>query len=152
MGAGVLVLGFVGDRFPKAWVAAGAVIFAGVMLVGAAATTQLAIALIFAGLFGAGGGVAYANLFAILQELVHDEVRGRTFASVQVVIRVSLFGSLVLFPALAELFKDTVFAGDAGQGIRLALATGGFLTCAAGLHGAWDVYRGRIHVSPPAQP
>jgi dTMP kinase len=152
MGAGVLVLGIVGDRYPKAWVAAGAVIFAGTALLGAALTTQLVFALIFAGLFGSGGGVAYANLFAILQELVPDEVRGRIFSSVQVVIRISLFGSLVLFPALAELFSGALFDGDPGQGIRLALATGGFLTCAAGLHAAWDVYRGRIHSDPVPRP
>jgi dTMP kinase len=145
MGAGVLLLGIVGDRFPKAWVAAGAVIFAGLALLGAAVTTQLGLALVFAGLFGSGGGVAYANLFAILQEIVPDPVRGRTFASVQVVIRISLFASLVLFPALAQLFTDVAFDGDVGRGIQLALATGGFLTCAAGLHAAWDVYRGRIH-------
>jgi dTMP kinase len=144
MGAGVLVLGIVGDRYPKAWVAAGATIFAGIALLGAAVTSQLVIALIVAGLFGAAGGVGYANLFALLQELVPDEVRGRTFASVQVVIRISLFVSLVVFPALAQLFSDTAFHGDAGQGIRLALATGGFLTCAGGLYGAFDVYRGRI--------
>lgn len=144
MGAGVLVLGFVGDRFPKAWVASCAGIFAGLMLVAAAATTSLGIALIVAALFGAGGGVAYANLFALLQELVDDDVRGRTFAAVQVVIRIALFTSLVLFPALAQLFSDAVFGGDASQGIRLALAVGGFFTCAAGLHAAWDVYRGRI--------
>ncbi|MGH2758272.1 MAG: MFS transporter [Actinomycetota bacterium] len=148
MGAGVLVLGIVGDRYPKAWVAAGAVIFAGTALLGAALTTQLVFALVFAGLFGSGGGVAYANLFAMLQELVPDEMRGRIFSSVQVVIRISLFGSLVLFPALAELFSGTLFDGDPAQGIRLALATGGFLTCAAGLHAAWDVYRGRIHNDP----
>jgi len=143
MGAGVLVLGIVGDRFPKAWAAAGAVIFAGIALLGTAVTTELVVALVLAGLFGAGGGVAYANLFALLQEIVPDEVRGRIFSSVQVVIRISLFGSLVLFPALAQLFSG-IFDGDSGQGIRLALATGGFLTCAAGLHAAWDVYRGRI--------
>lgn len=142
MGAGVLVLGIVGDRFPKAWAAAGAAIFAGIALLGAAITTNLVVALVMAGLFGAGGGVAYANLFALLQELVPDEVRGRVFSSVQVVIRVALFGSLVLFPALAQLF--TGILDDAGRGIQLALATGGFLTCAAGLHAAWDVYRGRI--------
>jgi dTMP kinase len=144
MGAGVLALGIVGDRYPKAWVAAGAVIFAGIALLGAAVTAQLAFALVIAGLFGAGGGVAYANLFALLQEIVPDEVRGRVFSSVQVVIRISLFGSLVLFPALAQLFSSAVFDGHAGRGIQLALATGGLLTCAAGLHAAWDVYRGRI--------
>lgn len=144
MGVGVFILGFVGDRLPKTWTASTATIFAGLMLLGAGSTTHLAFALVIAGLFGAGAGIAYASLFALLQELVHDELRGRTFASVQVVIRISLFVSLVLFPSLAELYARTAFHGDTGQGIRLALASGGFLTCAAGLHGAWDVYRGRI--------
>jgi dTMP kinase len=144
MGAGVLLLGFVGDRFPKGWSAALAVIFAGLMLGGAAISNNVALAVMWAGLFGAGAGVAYATMFALLQELVHDEVRGRIFASVQVVIRVSLFVSLVVFPAMAELFTTALFDGGSEQGIRLALATGGLFTAAAGLYAAWDVYRGRI--------
>ncbi|MEX0874671.1 MAG: MFS transporter [Actinomycetota bacterium] len=144
MGVGVLVLGFVGDRFPKGWVAALAVTFGGVMLLGVAATTNLPLAVMWTGLFGAFAGVAYANLFALLQALVEDEVRGRTFASVQVVIRISLFTSLVLFPALSELFSTAFLGGDIRQGIRLAIASGGLLACGAGLHAAWDVYRGRI--------
>jgi dTMP kinase len=147
MGLGVLILGFIGDRVPKGWVASTAVIFAGLMLLGAGVTSQLSVAIVVAGLFGACAGVAYASLFALLQELVHEEVRGRTFSSVQVVIRVSLFVSLVVFPALAELYGTTMFGGDTGQGIRLALATGGLLTCLAGLQGAWDVYKGRIGTS-----
>lgn len=145
MGFGVLVLGFFGDRVPKGWVAAGATIVAGLMLVGAASAQHLIVAVVLSGLFGSAAGVGYATLFALLQEIVPDAVRGRIFASVQVVIRVSLFGSLVLFPALAQLFSTAVFDGNAAQGIRLALASGGLLTCAAGLHGAYDVYRGRIH-------
>ncbi len=147
MGVGVLVLGFIGDRVPKGWVASTAVIFAGMMLLGAGVTTQLSVAIVVAGLFGACAGVAYASLFALLQEMVHAEVRGRTFSSVQVVIRISLFVSLVVFPALAALYGRTLFDGDTGQGIRLALVSGGLLTCAAGLQGAWDVYRGRISSS-----
>jgi dTMP kinase len=142
---GVLVLGFIGDRLPKAWVAAFAVIAAGVMLLGAALSSVLAAALIFAALFGAMGGVAYATLFALLQEIVPDEIAGRIFASVQVVIRLSLFTSLVLFPALAQLFTSVFFGGHSASGIRLALSLGALLTCAAGVHGAYDVYRGRIH-------
>lgn len=144
MGIGVLVLGFFGDRVPKGWVAAGAVIAAGLMLVGAAAVTKLGPALVFSGLFGAAAGVGNATLFALLQEIVPDSMRGRVFSSVQVVIRISLFGSLVLFPLLADVLSHTAFGGDSAQGIRLALALGGLLTCAAGLHGAFDVYRGRI--------
>jgi dTMP kinase len=148
MGLGVLVLGFIGDRVPKGWLASMAVIFAGMMLLAAGVTTQLVVALVVAALFGAFAGVAYASLFALLQELVDEQVRGRTFSSVQVVIRIALFVSLVVFPALAQLYKTTLFDGNGAQGIRLALATGGLMTCAAGLHGAWDVYRGRIHSTP----
>jgi dTMP kinase len=144
MGLGVLILGFVGDRAQKAWVASTAVIFAGMMLLAAGVTTSIAIALVVAGVFGAFAGVAYASLFALLQELVAEEVRGRTFSSVQVVIRISLFVSLIVFPSLAELYGSALFNGDTGQGIRLAFATGGLMTCAAGLQGAWDVYKGRI--------
>lgn len=145
MGAGVLVLGFAGDRLPKAWVAAFAVIAAGVMLLGAAVSGALIVAVVFAALFGATAGIAYATLFALLQEIVSDEIRGRIFASVHTVIRLSLFTSLVLFPALAQLFTSVAFDGDTGKGIRLALSLGALLTCGAGLHGAYDVYRGRIH-------
>lgn len=147
MGVGVLVLGLFGDRIPKAWVAAGATIVAGLMLIGAASAQHLIVAVVFSGLFGSAAGAGYATLFALLQEIVPDAIRGRIFASVQVVIRVSLFTSLVVFPALAELFSRTVFDGNTAQGIRLALASGGLLACAAGLHGAYDVYRGRIHVT-----
>jgi dTMP kinase len=151
MGLGVLVLGFVGDRLPKAWFAACAVIFAGLMLLGAAITTQVVVALIVAALFGAGAGIAYASLFALLQEVVHDAVRGRVFSAVQVVIRVSLFVSLVVFPAVASLFSKTVFHHNSAEGIRLALALGGLLTCMAGVLGALDVYRGRIHPGTPGE-
>lgn len=147
MGVGVLVLGLFGDRVPKGWVAAGATIVAGLMLVGAASAQHLVVALVFSGLFGSAAGAGYATLFALLQEIVPDAIRGRIFASVQVVIRVSLFASLVVFPALAQLLSTAVFDGNTAQGIRLALASGGLLACAAGLHGAYDVYRGRIHVS-----
>ena len=129
---------------PKGWVASTAVIFAGLMLLGAGVTTQLVVALVVAGLFGAFAGVAYASLFALLQELVDEEVRGRMFSSVQVVIRISLFVSLVVFPALAELYGDDDLRRrrpDRGSGSRSRPAAS--LTCAAGLHGAWDVYRGQ---------
>ena len=71
------------------------------------------------------------------------------FSSVQVVIRVALFVSLILFPAVAQLFSKVVFHGASApaDGVQLALAAGGLLTCAAGLQGAIDVYRGRIQSS-----
>jgi MFS family permease len=145
MGLGVFVLGLIGDRFSKAWLAASGVMFAGVMLLGAAITTEIWVALVVAALFGAGAGVAYASLFALLQEIVHDDVRGRIFSAVQVVIRVSLFVSLVLFPAAAAFFSKVAFHNHVGEGVRMAIAAGALVTCLAGVSGAYDVYRGKIH-------
>lgn len=147
MGLGVFVLGLIGERFSKAWLAASGVMFAGVMLLGAAITTQIIVALVVAALFGAGAGVAYASLFALLQEIVDDDVRGRIFSAVQVVIRVSLFVSLVIFPAAAAFFSKVAFHDHVGEGVRMAIAAGALMTCAAGALAALDVYRGRIHGS-----
>ena len=144
MGVGVFVLGLIGDRFPKAWMSVSGVIFAGVMLLLAAITTRSFIAIIVAALFGAGAGIAYASLFALLQEIVREDVRGRIFSAVQVVIRVSLFVSLVLFPALAAFFEKVAFHGNVGEGVRMAIAAGALVTCLAGVIGALDVYKGKI--------
>ncbi|HVL80419.1 MAG TPA: MFS transporter [Actinomycetota bacterium] len=142
MGLGVLVLGFVGDRLSKGWVFAGAIIAGGLVLVGASMVTRLEYALPVAGLLGACAGAATATAFAMLQEKVPDAVRGRTFASVQIVIRLSLFLSLIAFPSLAQLFGQV--SGDAAEGVRFALALGGLLGVVAGTVAAFDVYRGRI--------
>lgn len=144
MGLGVVVLGFIGDRLPKAWVSAFAVIGGGLMLVAASLVSDLRPAILFAGLFGGFGGIAYATGFALLQERVAGRLRGRTFASVQIIIRVSLFASLIAFPALAEFFATDLVLGSSRQGIRLAMALGGLLTCAAGFLAAHDVYRGKV--------
>lgn len=144
MGVGVLLLGFIGDRLPKAWVFSLAILGGGLMLVVTAAVSELALALVMAGLLGAFSGVAYATGFALMQEKVADEVRGRTFASVQIVIRVSLFASLVAFPALAKLFAASWGLDSVTDGIRLSMALGGLIAVAAGTLAATDVYRGRI--------
>jgi dTMP kinase len=144
MGLGVVVFGLIGDRLPKGWVSAVAVICAGLMLTAASAVSSLGPAIILAGLFGAGGGIAYATGFALLQERVAASVRGRTFASVQIVIRVSIFTSLVVFPALAGMFATDVFFGTAAEGIRFSMALGGLITVAAGALAALDVYKGKV--------
>lgn len=147
MGAGVLILGFIGDRLPKGWVFALASIAGGLTLVTLAAISNLLFAFATATALGAFAGVATATSFALLQERVDDEVRGRTFASVQIVIRLSLFISLVAFPALAQFFAS--FSLSTQEGIRLSLAIGGLIGVGAGTLTAMDVYRRRIDASQP---
>jgi dTMP kinase len=141
MGMGVLILGLISHRLPKAWLFALGILAGGLMLVVTAVVHQLALALVLALVLGAFGGIVYATGFAMMQEKVPDPVRGRTFASVQIVIRVSLFVSLVVFPALAKLFTTFVSVAD---GIRLSMALGGLIAVAAGTLAARDVSSGRI--------
>lgn len=141
MAGGVLLLAVVGERVPRASVFAFGILGAGVSLVAISVVSGLATALVLAGLLGAFSGLSYATGFAVMQEKVADSVRGRTFASVQIVIRLSLFLSLVSFPALARLFALT---GSVEDGIRLSMAIGGLVAVMAGTVVARDVYKGRI--------
>ncbi|HVE92169.1 MAG TPA: MFS transporter [Actinomycetota bacterium] len=141
MGVGVLLLGLVGHRLSKAWVFASGIISGGLALSLLSVVDRLELAIPVACALGACAGVAYATGFALLQEKVAEEVRGRTFASVQIVIRVSLFLSLTSFPALAELFSTQMSSED---GIRLSMAVGGLLSVAAGTLIARDVFKRRI--------
>jgi dTMP kinase len=63
---------------------------------------------VFAVWLGAFCGIAWVSGYTLLQENVVDEYRGRTFAALTTLARMVLFLSLALFPALAQLFEDTV--------------------------------------------
>jgi hypothetical protein len=47
---------------------------------------------------GARAGTSYVTGFTVLHETVHDEIRGRTFATLYSVIRLCLLISLVISP------------------------------------------------------
>ena len=93
---------------------------------------------------GAGAGCAYVTGFTLLQEVVTDEMRGRTFATLYTLVRVCLLLSLTIGPfialALGSIADHTldgelnVASGSLSlQGSRLALIAGGILTLVSGL-------------------
>ena len=83
--------------------------------------------------------------FTALQETVHDELRGRTFATLYTVIRMCLLLSLVVSPLWADFWDWFVglFTSDrtvtlmsasySFPGVRIALWGGGLITLGAGL-------------------
>ena len=93
---------------------------------------------------GACAGTAYVTGFTLLQESVHDDLRGRTFATLYAVIRLCLLISLVISPlwsgvwaavANAVVHHHRVVVGGARYalpGVRLALWGGGLVAFAAG--------------------
>jgi len=142
--AGVIALSAVQRRLPRETVFEVSVMGTGLFLVLGASFSSLgpsAFAIAFAGAFA---GTSYVTGFVTLQESVHDELRGRTFATLYTVIRLCLLLALVASPLFAEfwewfvrLFTDdpVVAIGDGVYtfpGARLALWAGGVITLAGG--------------------
>ncbi len=121
-----------------------AVMGTGLFLVIGASVSSLAPSALFIGLTGACAGTSYVTGFTTLQEMVHDELRGRTFATLYTVIRMCLLISLVTSPLWADFWQwvvhlflahRTVSVGGSHYtfgGARVALWGGGVITLAAG--------------------
>ena len=154
MGAagGVVLLLIFQNRLPRETVFEFGVMGTGVFLVLAALCSSLLPAVLAIGLVGACAGASYVTGFTVLQETVHDELRGRTFATLYTVIRLCLLISLVVSPLWADFWDwvvdqftsgRIVYLGGASYtfpGVRIALWGGGLITIAAGL---WARYSWR---------
>ena len=116
----------------------------GLLLIFAVSLSSLFPAALMVGFVGAFAGTSYVTGFTVLQETVHDDLRGRTFATLYTVIRMCLLISLVISPLWADFWTWFVglFPGDrivhfgtssyAFPGVRLALWSGGLITFLAG--------------------
>lgn len=135
--------------FPIAVIGTG-----GFLIVAASLSSPLFAALAVAAV-GACAGTSYVTGFTLLQETVHDEIRGRTFATLYSVIRLCLLISLVISPLWADLW-DAVANGVlhhhvaalggasyAFPGVRIALWGGGLITLAAGWWARYSIGHAR---------
>ena len=87
------------------------IIFAGVCLVLVALMPHLLLSLVFVIGVGFGAGIAYLSGITLLGREVADEVRGRTFAFVQSLVRVDL----ILTLAAAPFAGRAAAAADGGR-------------------------------------
>lgn len=78
-----------------------ALLLCGAGLFAAASVHTLTLGFPFIMVFGMGAGATYVTGFATLQESVDDELRGRVFASLLLIIRVCMLLALAIAPALA---------------------------------------------------
>lgn len=117
-----------------------------------ASVSRLPFAVIVVGVFGLCAGAGYVAGFTILHENVADELRGRTFAALYTVVRLTIVVALTLWPLLSGLFDSLsrawfdrelhFFGADlAIPGVRLALWLGGVIVIVAGVVAALDVRR-----------
>jgi dTMP kinase len=73
----------------------------GVFLVLLALISNLVLSVIIVAILGAFSGIAWVTGFTMLGMEVHDEIRGRTFAFVQSLIRITLVAVLAIAPIIA---------------------------------------------------
>ncbi|MEU2351091.1 dTMP kinase [Modestobacter sp. NPDC049651] len=114
-----------------------AIVGAGVVVALLAWTFALWIALLLVVLMGFLAGIAYLAGFTLLGTEVEDEVRGRTFALVQSLVRAGLIVSLALAPfAVGAFGKHRVAVGPVAvevTGERVMLLVAGVLAVAVGV-------------------
>jgi dTMP kinase len=79
---------------------------AGVFLVLLAAISNLTLSIFIVIILGAFSGITWVTGFTMLGMEVHDEVRGRTFAFVQSLIRVTLVAVLAIAPIFAATIGE----------------------------------------------
>jgi len=73
----------------------------GVFLVLLAAISNLTLSIFIVAILGAFSGITWVTGFTMLGMEVHDEIRGRTFAFVQSLIRITLVAVLAIAPIIA---------------------------------------------------
>ncbi|HEY7281250.1 MAG TPA: dTMP kinase [Actinomycetota bacterium] len=121
---------------------------AAIVLAVVAAMPNISLAALFTVLMGVFAGATWVNGYALLQENVADEYRGRTFATLTVMSRLGLFASLAGFPVLSGILGDHGF--DIGQfrvdlsGTRLALWIGAAIAAVGAVVARRGLKRNRL--------
>ncbi|MBW0011115.1 MAG: MFS transporter, partial [Pseudonocardiales bacterium] len=114
-----------------------AIVVAGLALVAVALAPHLIVALAAVILAGTAGGVAFLTGLTIIGAQVTDEMRGRTIAFVQSLVRLDLLASMALVPFAVGLVQQrtiTLFSERMTiDGTRPVLLCAGLLAAAVGL-------------------
>ena len=124
-------------RLPHNRLFGTAIVAAGCALVLVALAPHLTVAIAAVGLVGGFAGIAFLTGLTIIGSQVADEVRGRTVAFVQSIVRLTLLGSMALVPLLVGLVsaRDVVVAGYPFHidGTRIVMLAGGLVAAVVGM-------------------
>ena len=136
--AGGIALGpKVFGQFSKRRLFGASLTIAGFFLVGLAAIPNLVLAVFTVVALGAFSGVCWVTGFTMLGMEVADDVRGRTFAFVQSLIRVVLVGVLAIAPLIAAAVGRHTFKFRNTQvsynGASVTILIAGFIAALIGM-------------------
>ncbi|MGH3992814.1 MAG: MFS transporter, partial [Pseudonocardiaceae bacterium] len=114
-----------------------AIVAAGLMLVVVAVAPHLFVALAAVTLVGAAAGVAFLTGLTIIGAQVADEMRGRTIAFIQSLVRIDLLASMAMVPLLVGLVQQRTVTLFGEQmiidGTRPVLLGAGLVAAAVGM-------------------
>jgi dTMP kinase len=146
MGAGLGAMNFLARYMAKENLFSIAMLGAAASLFVMAAMPTIGLAALWTVPMGMGVGLTWVTGYTMLQENVADEFRGRTFATLTILARMTLFLALVIFPALSAAIGPHPFSvgGRTVSGTRLALYVGGLMVVAAGILTRGGMKRSRI--------
>jgi dTMP kinase len=142
---GLITLLFIQKYLKRGTVFWSAIVMCGAAIVLTGLSSSLWLSGLGTGLVGAFAGSAYVTGFTLLQEEVHDDVRGRTFAALYAIIRVCMLFALAVTPLFANIFQWVIKKMNDGStlfnigswrydvpGVRVTLIVGGVIALAAG--------------------
>jgi len=125
------------SQFSRRRLFGAALATAGFLLVILSLLQNLVIALLVVLFIGAFSGVSWVTGFTMLGMEVNDEIRGRTFAFVQALVRISLVAVLAISPLIAAAIGEHTFAfGEAiltYNGAAFTMLGGGVLATIVGV-------------------
>ncbi|MDQ2649778.1 MAG: MFS transporter [Actinomycetota bacterium] len=141
---GVVLLSIFQKRLPKPEVFAGSVFVAGISLLVAASMSTLLPAAFFVMILGICAGSVYVLGFTLLHESVDDDLRGRIFGALYILIRFCVLLAFAVGPLLADLLdrisnslvdRELSLLGVevAIPGVRLTLWLAGLIIMSAGV-------------------
>ncbi len=140
LGVGFLLAGPASQMFPKDIIFSTVVMLMGICIVVFGSVSTLTPALVFASLCGVFAGFAYPCGYALIQEKLGPNLRGRGSAAVNSVVRLAIVGAAAVAPALVRIIDKaspgpvTLFDQSIDiRGIRVSMWVGGLLILGAGV-------------------
>ena len=159
MAAGVVSASVLQNRLNRSRVFPVALIMAGLSLLVAASSDLLTIVVPVVGFLGFWAGPIYVIGFTLLHENVDDDMRGRIFAALLVLVRLCMLIALAVAPLLSDLLDrlvDDLWKGEVEllgttilvPGVRITMWLASVIIIAAGVLASWSLRAGGIRPEP----
>ncbi|HEU4867889.1 MAG TPA: dTMP kinase [Actinomycetota bacterium] len=140
LGIGFILAGPASQMFPKDVIFSTVVVLMGISTVIFGSVSTLTPALVSASLCGVFAGFAYPCGYALIQEKLGPNLRGRGSAAINSVVRLAIVGAAAVAPALVRII-DRAISGPVilfdqsidFRGIRVAMWIGGISILGAGV-------------------